>query len=208
MLSANQMLRFFYNMLRGDAKRFYLNERVITVDTYELMVARLRNEYQSDVHQSQARNKLASLRMKACEAKGMSVEQAFTSTYQKVLTGSKLLPPSHSDEVFRVEYLRDAVVGYDWTTEPLSRVSTHKLGFQKLYGELQAALFEHQEAELARLRDAALGIATQADVEREVGTDYQGQGRYERKHVGVGNRAAGTTTGQFNPLSISGLLQS
>eukprot|EP00170_Pyropia_yezoensis_P000101 contig_943_g102 len=112
-LSANQMLRFFYNLLRGDAERIYLNELVHTVDTYELMVARIRNEYQSDVRQSQARNKLASLRMKAFEAKGMSFEKALTSTYEEVLTGSKLLSPSHSGEVFRVEYPRDAMVGFE-----------------------------------------------------------------------------------------------
>lgn len=52
------MLRFFYNLIRGDAKRFYLNELVHTVDTYELMLARLRNEYHSDVRQSQARKKI------------------------------------------------------------------------------------------------------------------------------------------------------
>lgn len=148
--------------------------------------------------------KLVSLRMKAFEAKGMSVEKALTSTYQEVLTGSKLLPPSHSGEAFRMEYLRDAVVGYEWATEPLSRVSTHKLGFQKLYGELQAALFQDQEAKRAGLQDAASGIATEADADEEVGTYYQRQGRYERKHVGVGTRAAGTTTRQFNPLSIMG----
>lgn len=203
-LSRMQMLRYFYNLLSGDAKRFYLNELVHVVDTYDSMVMRLRNEYHSDVRQSQARNKLASLRMKAFESKGMSVEAALTSTYQAVLTGSKLLPPSHSGEVFRVEYLRDAVVGYDWATEPLSRVSTHKLGFQKLYGELQAALFQHQEAKRARIQDAASGVVTKMDDDNEVSTFYQGQGRYERKHVGVGNRAVQQSTGRFNPLSIMG----
>lgn len=72
------MLRYFYNLLRGDAKRFYLNELVRAADSYEFMVSRLRSEYHSDVHQSQARNKLASLRIKAFEAKGMSVEKALT----------------------------------------------------------------------------------------------------------------------------------
>lgn len=203
-LSPMQMLRYIYNLLRDDAKRFYLNELVHSVNSYDLMVMRLRNEYHSDVRQSQARNKLASLRMVAFESKGMSVEQALTATYQAVLTGSKLLPPSHSGEVFRVEYLRDAVVGYEWATEPLSRVSTHKLGFQKLYGELQAALFQHQEAKRARLQDAASGRTTQTDGGNEVSAFYQGQGRYERKHVGVGNRAVEKPTGRFNPLSIMG----
>lgn len=49
------------------------------------------------------------------------------------------------------------------------------------------------------------GIATKADADGEVGTYYQGQGKYECKHVGVGNPAAGTTTGRFNPLSIMSL---
>ncbi len=96
------------------------------------------------------------------------------------------------------------MVGYDWATEPLSRVSTHKLGFQKLYGELQAALFQHQEAKRARIQDAASGVATKMDDDNEVSTFYQGQGRYERKHVGVGNRAVQQSTGRFNPLSIMG----
>lgn len=156
------------------------------------------------MRQSQARNQLASLRMKAIESKGMLVEKALTSTYQAVLNGSKLLPPSHSGEVFRVEYFRDAVVGYEWATEPLSRVSTHKLGFQKLYGELQAALFQHQEAKRALLQHAASGIASKVDDINEPETHYQGQGRYERKHVRVGNRAVGQNTVRFNPLSVMG----
>lgn len=46
-LSPAQMLRFVYNLLRGDAERFNLIELVHFVNSYDLMVMCVRNEYHS-----------------------------------------------------------------------------------------------------------------------------------------------------------------
>ena len=47
----------------------------------------------------------------------------------------------------------NAVVGNEWATEPLSRISTGNLTFLQLYSELEAALQLNKEAELAKLRN-------------------------------------------------------
>ncbi len=167
---------------------------------YDSMVMRLRNEYHSDVRQSQARNKLASLRMKAFESKGMSVEAALTSTYQAVLTAQSFshrrIPVRCFElNIFEMRWL--ATIGHG-AVEPCIHSQAR---VPEAYGELQAALFQHQEAKRARIQDAASGVATKMDDDNEVSTFYQGQGRYERKHVGVGNRAVQQSTGDLTPLN-------
>lgn len=43
-------------------------------------------------------------------------------------------------EAHKTEFLRNSTVGYAWATDPLSRVDTHGLTFQQLYGDLDAEL--------------------------------------------------------------------
>lgn len=101
-LSANQMLRSF--LLREDAQRFYLSKLVHMVDTCDLVVPRLRDDYHSDVRQSQVRKELASLRMKAFEAKGMSVEKALLSNIITFNWRSGRRPARAAVAVLRVKY--------------------------------------------------------------------------------------------------------
>ena len=51
---------------------------------------------------------------------------------------SPQVPISHRGNAHRIEFLRNAVVGYEWATEPLSRIAPQGLPFQELYGELAA----------------------------------------------------------------------
>lgn len=203
-LSPEQKLRYLHNLLRGDAKRFYLSELEPFATSYVDAVARIRAEYHSAVHQSQAQNTLSSLRMASFVANGMTEQDALAETYRTIARTAKLLPPSHQGEAHRVNYLRGAVVGYPWATEPLSRIPTARLGFQQLYGELQSTLFLCEEAKRAVLQDSAINAKPVAASSGAMDVLYGGQRWYATNPKDKGGYGSGKPSGRFNPLSVMG----
>ena len=83
-------------------------------------------------------------------------------------------------------FLRKTVIGYDWATEPLSRIATHKLTFQSLYSELESALHLAKEGQLALISDSITGKPVKND--DVAGVLYQSQGRYLNRHKGLRTR--------------------
>lgn len=110
-------------------------------------------EYNSPVKQMQVKNLLATQRMNALVASGQTQLVALASTYKLILKLGPQVPLSYRGEAHKVDFLRGAVVGYAWANEPLSRVATQGLTFQQLYGELEASLQLHLEAESASAKD-------------------------------------------------------
>ena len=62
----------------------------------------------------------------------VEVSEALGRVYMAITKLGPQVPQSHRGEAQRVEFLRTAVIGYDWAVEPLSRISTHRLSFQQL----------------------------------------------------------------------------
>lgn len=123
------------------------------------------------------------------------------------------MPLSHRGDTHIVEFLRRAVVGDPWVTEPLSRISTHSLTFQQLYGELKSALHLYREANLAKRHDTMVKRTSSPKNEDIPGILYKRQGRYFRKHAGIGNRTKRETgpetkAANFDPLSTVGCFNS
>ncbi|GAB0493903.1 hypothetical protein MMPV_005190 [Pyropia vietnamensis] len=133
-LTASQKLQYMHNLLRGDAKRFFLDRVHGTAATFAQAVDMVSAEYNSIVPQDRVKNYLSGLRLSSFVKDG--------TTWRR-----KCLAPTR--RAYKVEFLRNAVVGNSWATEPLSRIATHCLTFQQLYGELEAALHLHNEACLA-----------------------------------------------------------
>jgi len=208
-LDETQKLMYLHNLVRGNAKRFYLTSYIQTCRTYIQAVGRIAAEYNSPVKQNQIHNKLSDLRMRSFVVKGMKLGDALTETYRVILKLSTMTPPAFVGESYRVSYLRGAVIGYPWATGPLSRISTHNLSFLMLFNELQSSLHLHEEAQRAVLRDnAALGMCIDAKEPRVM---YQGQARYRRQPCPPASgchflyltvsRALFTTSGQLSTCS-------
>ncbi len=69
---------------------------------------------------------------------------------------------------------------YQQVARDYSRIATHNLDFQQLYGELEAALHLQNEAKVALMRDSATSGRRRASTHDTTvpGTMFQGQGRY------------------------------
>eukprot|EP00170_Pyropia_yezoensis_P002751 contig_11549_g2756 len=201
-LTASQKLQYLHNLLRGDAKRFFLDRVHGTAATFAQAVDMVGAEYNSIVRQDRFKNYLSSLRLGAFVKDGTDITAAQEKTSKTISKLAPQVPRSHHGESYNVEFLRNAVVGNTWATEPLSRIATHRLTFQQLYGELEAALHLHNEARLASMRDeVAQGPRTPED--KVPGILFAGQGRYVRKNKDIGKRfETSKGSGAFNPLSL------
>lgn len=99
------------------------------------------------------------------------------------------------------------MVGYDWATEPLSRITTHSLNVQQLYGELESALSLHREARLATVHDSVTMRLNMANERELPDIFYQGQGCYLNQHKYLRNRPPplkkqAEKDKKFDPLKI------
>lgn len=196
-LSQTQKYQYLHNILAKDAQRFYLDRVENYATNFQQAVDMINQEYNSPVRQARVKNYLNSLRISDFVNGGMEVSAALAKVYRLVLQLSRQVPTSHRGDAHRIEFLRRAVIGYPWSNEPLSRVATHKLSFQQIYGELEAALQLEKESKIATLRDK-IGRSEQQTRDDIVGVNFAGQGRYSRR------REQGSWNRRMNPLSISG----
>ena len=185
-LSSKQKLQYMHNLFTGDAKRFY-NKIESYAATFPQAVEMIEKEYNSCVRQDRCKNYLSSLRVTKFVADGLETSAALEKTYKVITKLAPQVPQSHRGEAHKVEFLRGAVVGYDWATEPLSRIATHNLSFQMSYGELESALHLAKEGQLARVRDS-VSVKTAKNEDDFSGIMYQSQGRYLNRHQGLRTR--------------------
>ena len=106
------------------------------------------------------------------------------------------------------------MVGPAWSPELLSRVATHNLSVQQLYGELEAALQLEKKTKHAALCDSMTRSSSRRfrNDEEMRGIPFTGQTRYARypsipgyqNRTGLGKQTKGM---QFDSPSISGCLR-
>ena len=148
-LSPTQKLQDLHNLLRGDAKRYYLDKVDVNATSFQQATQMLESEYNSAVRQTRVKNYLNTLRVASFVAQGTDISAALAKVYKSISQLPRQAPRSHQGDAHIVEFLRNAVVGTPWSSDPLSRVATHNLTFQQLYAELEATLRLDKKSKLA-----------------------------------------------------------
>ena len=148
-LTPSQKLQYLHNLLRGDAKKFYLDKMDGYATSFQQGIEMLEREYNSPVRQNRVKNYLNSLRVTTFVLQGIEMSAALAKVYKSIIKLSRQAPRSHQGDAHKVEFLRNAVVGNSWSSEPLSRVATQQRTFQQLYAELEAGLQLDKESKLA-----------------------------------------------------------
>jgi len=207
-LTATQKLQFLHNIVVGAAKRYYINHVQAFATTFAQAVEMVGNEFNSAVQQNEVKTYLSTYDMNALVEGGKTEAGALAHTYKTIVKLAPLLPRCHQGDANSVDFLHHAVLGYEWATEPLSRVATHDLSFQQLYGELAASLQLHSAAKRAKDRRSSIA---DGQVKSELASVmFAGQGVYGRPKTGVGaTSAAGASRAvqrkdRFDPLSLMG----
>ena len=177
------------------------------MQTFNHAVDLIGREYNSTVRQNRVKNVLSTLRLQDQLDETGDAGEALTKVYKIITKLAPQVPMSHRGGAHKIEFLRNAVIGCEWATEPLSRISTHGLTFQQLYGELEAAHQMSKEARLAILRDnvRSRSLKPDEDESKFSGIKFSGQGRYAYRHNGKGSRASQRQAKRpFDPLQVMG----
>ena len=196
-LSPTQRLQYLHNLLRGDAKRFYLDKVDGYASSFQQAVQMIHDEYNSHVRQTRIKDYLNTIRVSNFMEKGISATDALSKVYQLIVKLARQAPQSFRGDVNKVEYLRNAVVGHGWAKEPLSRVGTMSLTFQQLHAELAASLQLENDTQRAIQRDKGNHMKDNQPYQ----VNFFGQGRYKRRTSAPRFR---TPQNKFNPLNIQG----
>lgn len=160
-------------------------------------------------------NLLESLRMGKFVTDVTGESNSLAHVYKLIIKLSRQALITYRSDAYRVEFLSSAVAGYDWDKEPMVRIATHELNFQRLYGELEAQLKLNKEAKIAKIRDEIFTRNRDSlfGYENDVAIIlFTWQRRYGQRPLSVRFVTLRNSEGQktvkpdskFEPLSISG----
>lgn len=152
-LSALKKLQHLHNILRLDVKGYYLEEVDRYAKSLQQAVSMLEVQNKSPVGQTKVKNYLNYLQVYSSIVKEMEKSTAIYEINKSFIKMSKHATQSHEGDAQKIKFLPNDVFSMPWKNEPISRVATHNLTFQKLYEELEAALQLDKEGTLTNLRD-------------------------------------------------------
>ena len=121
--------------MRGDAKTFYLDKVNGYTTGFNQAVDVVEKEYNSTVRQAKVKNYLNTLRISKFIAERSEDSDALARVHNIANKLSLQAPASHRDEAHRIKFLHQAVFGFDWAKDPLTRIATNNLTFEELYRE-------------------------------------------------------------------------
>lgn len=150
-------------------------------------IEQVRREYNSVLRQSRVTAYLKRLCMASIEAKVNNANSSLEHTYQEITRFPRRCPSRPMGTHTGPTLFRNAVVGNESATKPLSHFATHHLTIRQIYKELEPVFRLHKEARLAFLchcgrRKAELGPADTP------GILFEGQRKSEGRNVGLSCR--------------------
>lgn len=119
---------------------------------------------------TRGKDHLSNLHVRSSEYEDTDTSAAPYKLYNRVLTLSPQVHELHEGDAHKIQYLRAAVVGYDFSDEPLSRITTASLSFQKRYAELNIsgdlcnenrAAMEHEKTDLREATFTSINFTRQ-----------------------------------------------
>ena len=150
----------------------------------------MNQKYNCPVRQSRVKNVLSQMRL--CNKLGEIQDEAETLAkgHKTINKLSPQVPVSHRGNKDRIQFLRNAVLGYEWTAEPLSRIESQDLLFQQLYSEIEATVQLSKEGKIASMRDSMGPTRNQTDQDESkiAGILYANQGKYAFRNKGTSKR--------------------
>eukprot|EP00171_Calliarthron_tuberculosum_P003207 IDg3207t1 len=148
--------KFLHSVLCGELLRFYtyhpFSDLRSAIDAIEA-------EFNSRTRQNQVKNELAALRLPfIMRSKSVSASEGLEHIRSEISAKIYLCPKEYRTEAHKHQYLRDAVLGLEWSRDALSRAESGNWTFQTLFCELYASIGAHEEGILAVQKDKAQSV--------------------------------------------------
>lgn len=205
-LTPPQKLQYIHNIVMKDSQRFYIERVKAYATTFEKSVRMISEEYNSPVRQGRVKYFLNSLRVHDYVGDNTDAAMALTKVYNLVLKLSLKVPTSNRGDGNRIEFLRRAVIGYDWSREPLSRVATNGVMFQKLYGELEVAVQMEKESR-SDARKYMAGSSLRDKKNDSVEDNYDGKGREVQSTAPTTSNSRNQPKEEIGTTQLNGMFQ-
>ena len=112
-LSQTQKLQYMHNLLRQDAKRFYIDKVDGYATSFNQAVDIIESEYNPKVRQTKVKNYFNTLRLTKFISEGLQVSEALAKVHNVINKLARQALASHRGEAHKIEFLHHAVVGYE-----------------------------------------------------------------------------------------------
>lgn len=146
-LSATQKLKYFHNLFRGSALRYFNTNVKGRSSTFAEAVTAIRSHFNSEDAQQRVKASLSSLSFQSFVDKEGSKSKGLRALADHISSRITECPQYIRNEASMVDFLRSAVIGEDWATRTLEGVNS-STEFQNFYSMLANALQIHTEKEL------------------------------------------------------------
>ncbi|KAK1860015.1 hypothetical protein I4F81_002607 [Pyropia yezoensis] len=205
--SHEQKLELMYNVLHGEAKRYYDEQVEGQVATLAEVVHLISEKFNPEITQIQTRNELDLLRFNAFVKQGMSEMNALKELHKFITNNAPLLPLEYRTDRQKRDFIRHAVVGVLWAELVINRCASTGSQFQELHAELAGALQLNLEGRMTNARvdgaeeqkAVAISVQLTADSKRlTTPTHYANQGMNALPKRGFGSSVKGDGGGGAN----------
>ena len=171
-LTQSQKADYFVNILDGPARTFFFNNSSESMP-FEEMAEMMIGEFNSNSRQLQVYGRLTTLRIERVitENELNSFSEALTKIVTIIEMMTPQCPPHFRSEPHKITYLRNAVIGQQWSRTPISNIVTSHYTFNGFVTALRESMQLEEEIKSAR----SDGLST-----RPSGTFFQQYGRNPR----------------------------
>lgn len=142
-MNPEEKLQHLNNLLDKDALRINFTVVPLCIGTYQQIVHQINDEYNTSVCHIRVKNYLNSLRVSTFVDKVFHTFAALAKAYKTILNLSLQCPISHRGDAHKIVFLKQAMVGLNWSLKRLQRVASQQLTFQKLCAKPEAVLLLH-----------------------------------------------------------------
>ena len=184
-LTPKQKADFFVNVLADPARTFFFNNARDDM-TFEQMADMMVKEYNSDARQLQVQGMLETLRLDKYMAEHdiSSHSEGLTKLVDVIERLTPQCQPQFRSDANKINYLRKAVLGFNWSMTPIGNIITAKYTFNGFVTALREHLQLESEVSLAN----PLGGSRRVPPESTFHQQYGRNPKFVRKHGPPGSR--------------------
>lgn len=151
-----QKLKYIHNILKGEALRYFNSEVKQRASSFEETKQLLLSHFNSPDVQARIKCELQTINFQSYVEKEGSKSKALSSMANHISNRSQKCPAAFRHEMYRVEFLRKALMRETWAKTILLEVDENTK-YQKLYTKLANALQFHEETDGPSLKREAYG---------------------------------------------------
>jgi len=176
-LTQNQRLQFLHNLFKGEALRYYSRNIRPRAQVYGEAISLMSKHFNTLAKQQRVKANLSNLKLSTfTEKEGGCTRKGLANLHSYIANRTPMCPPNSRHESNQVDFLRTAVLEYEWASLILADINENT-EYEVLYEKLAAALQVQSERDAKNASDKLQGKSNDS----KKPTIYYVQPRYAKK---------------------------